>query len=310
VISGRVQVVLATIPIAILFTAAIIVLFTFDAPLADPIGTPAPPAGAVTSRALAHGFLSVYFAYSGWNAAIYVGSEIRKPGRTLPRALLVGTGSVTALYMVMCAGFLAVFSIARLATVGEAGTAAARELLGARGELAITILIAVAILGSINGTVLTGSRVAFAMARSGHCPRSAGILDRRYGTPVVALWAQAGLSIALMGSQRFEQLIEYTAAAMLVTGTLTVMAVVVLRRKLADQPRPYRTWGYPVTPLVYAGSSVVVLLALVEDLDPSVFLALVWFAGALVVHRWWFHRGERPDEDPRARAVASSSDPG
>ncbi len=284
VLSGRFQVALTGIPVAILVVASVAVLLfkgtsgawsTVDASTFELPG--------ISSLALA--FLPVYFAYSGWNAAIFVGGEIRNPGRNLPRALVGGTLGVTVLYFMLCVGFLAVFSMDDLANTGEAGTAAARSLFGAIGVVGVTTLILMAMLGSINGTVITGSRIAYAMAQDGHCVPSAGRLGR-FGTPAAALWLQAGWTCVLMMTQSFEALVNYTSAAMLVTGTMTVMAVLVLRRKLPDMPRPYRTWGYPVTPLLYAVSSVFVLVMLAKDLDVSVFLAFAWFGAAWAFHRY------------------------
>jgi APA family basic amino acid/polyamine antiporter len=145
------------------------------------------------------------------------------------------------------------------------------------------------------------------MARGGHCVPSAGRLHRRYRTPVVALWLQAGWSMLLIATQRFEQLMNYTSAAMLITGTLTVMAVIVLRRKMPDAPRPYRTWGYPVTPLLYAISSVVVLFILASDRDPSVFLGGGWFVLALAFHWFVLRPRERPslDDDAPSASLAA-----
>src|SRR5690606_31991594 len=134
----------------------------------------------------------VYFAYSGWNAAIYVGGEIKNPARNLPRALLGGTAVVTALYLILCVGFLEVFGIDNLANVGEAGTAAAQAIFGPLGVSALTGLIVLAMIGSLNGSVLTGSRIAFAMGRQGDCLAAAGDLDPRFATPAIALWMQCG----------------------------------------------------------------------------------------------------------------------
>ncbi len=284
VISGRVQVGLTMVPVAILLAASILVLARYG----TDGGAWATHGGTLQLPgvgALALAFLPVYFAYSGWNAAIFVGGEIRDPGRNLPRALVGGTVAVTVLYMILCIGFLAVFSMDALANTGEAGTAAAQALFGGVGEFVVTVMILLAMLGSINGTVLTGSRIAYAMARHGDCVPAAGRLAPRYGTPAVALWMQAVWSLVLIGTHSFEQLMNYSSAAMLITGTLTVMAVMVLRRKLPAAERPYRAWGYPVTPLLYAGSSLVVLLILARDLDPSVFLGGGWFVLALLFHR-------------------------
>ncbi len=299
VISGRFQVAITGIPIAILVLATLAVLLTQGTEGgawtgAEPSSFELP---GVTAIALA--FLPVYFAYSGWNAAIFVGGEIRNPARNLPRALVGGTLGVTVLYFMLCVGFLAVFSMDDLANTGEAGTAAARSLFGGLGVFVVTTLILLAMLGSINGTVLTGSRIAYAMSRDGQCVPAAGKLSR-FGTPAVALWMQAGWTICLMMSQRFEELVNYTSAAMLITGTMTVMAVFVLRRKLPDLARPYKTWGYPLTPLLYAGSSVFVLVMLAKDGDASVFLGFGWFVAALAFHKLFIARragdAERADD--------------
>ncbi len=295
VISGRVQLLLTGIPIGILLAASLGVLGQNGVHGGAWEGGNAFEMPPVAAGALA--FLPVYFAYSGWNAAIYVGGEIHQPGRNLPRALILGTVAVTVLYLLLCVGFLSIFSMDELANVFEAGTAAAAELFGSVGVLTVTVLIVFAMLGSINGTVLTGSRIGFAMAAHGHCPAPAGRLHPKYRTPVVALWVQALWSLVLVGTQSFEELTTYTSAAMLITGTLTVLAVIRLRRKMPDTVRPYRTWGYPVTPLLYAVSSVFVLLALATTGDLSVYLAVGWFVLCLGAHRWLVQRGLLPPDD-------------
>jgi APA family basic amino acid/polyamine antiporter len=298
VISGRVQVVLTSIPVAVLLTMSLVVIgqqgVATDAG-ALPTGQQTPP---VSMASLALAYLPVYFAYSGWNAAIFVGGEISNPGRNLPRALVGGTLVVLALYLVLCVGFLAVFPLEELAGVGEAGTAAAREVFGATGELAVTSLILLAMLGSINGTVMTGSRIAYAMADLRHAPRRAGILHPRFRTPVFALWLQAAWTMVLLATQRFEELMNYTSAAMLITGTLTVLSVIILRRKLPTVERPYRAWGYPLPPLLYAASSLIVLAILLRDLDPSVFLGGGWFVLALLFHHLVLRRRETGRAEP------------
>jgi basic amino acid/polyamine antiporter, APA family len=295
VVSGRLQIVITVLPVSLLLAGTVAAMLyhgTEGGALAT-AGTgmrlPALPAAAAA-------FLPVYFAFSGWNAAIFVGAEIRNPARNLPRALVGGTLAVTVLYLALCIGFLAVFTMGALANTGEAGTAAAELIFGPLGVVAVTVSILFAMLGSINGTILTGSRIAYAMAQDGHCIAAAGRTGR-FGTPAVALWMQAGWAVVLVLTHRFEQLMSYASAAMLITGTLTVMAVFVLRRKLPDMPRPYRTWGYPVTPLVYALSSIGVLAVLARKLDASVFLAAAWFVVALAFH-WVVMR----------RRVASTSD--
>lgn len=279
IVSGRVQIALTALPTLALFASAIAVIA---------IGGAAPDAGvapaATTAAGLAAGYLPVYFAYAGWDGGIYVGGEIRDSGRTLPRALLTGTLLVTVLYLVLCAGFLTVYSISGLARTGEAGSAVAGELFGRPGLLGITALIAIAMLGSLNGIVLTGSRIAWAMAHDGELPRCAARLHPAYASPVWSLWLQAGWTIVLMAIGRVDELLAYATAAMLVTGSMTALAVFVLRRREPDLHRPYRTLGYPFTPALFIVSSIVVLAILGWRGDPSVLATVGWFVLALATY--------------------------
>ena len=310
-ISGVVQVIVTSIPLVVLLISSVAVLASGETSAlagaeAATQASQSAGAGAFDLADIGRAYLGVYFAYSGWNAAIYVGGEIRDPGRNLPRALVGGTGAVTAVYLVLCMGFLAVFGFAALPGVGEAGTAAAVALYGDGGITVITSLILLAMVGSLNGTTMIGSRIAFAMARKGDCFAAAGKLDRRFGTPTVALWLQAGISLLLLICvPHLDALIDYTSSAMLITGTLTVMAVVVLRRQLPKLERPYRVLAYPWPPFFYAVSSLAVLLIVVLDRDPSVIVAVAWFALAWAWYR--FRRGgaAAPDSMPEGRVSSA-----
>jgi APA family basic amino acid/polyamine antiporter len=286
-VSGRVQVVVTAVPVAALAGVSAWVLFSGSAshaPSQAPLA-PAAPWSEISAAAVAQAYLPVYFAYSGWYAAIFVGGEVRDPARNLPLALVGGAGLVAVLYLVVCAGYLAVFPVERLAGLGEAGTATAVALFGTAGERAIIWLIFLAMLGSINGTVLVGSRIAWAMAHQRQCFAAAGFTSRRFGTPAVALWAQCAWTGALVASQTFEMLMEITAVAMLVTGSLTVAAVLRLRRTHAELPRPYRVRPYPWAPLAYLVASTATLGILVVQGHASVGWAVGWFLAAWAGHR-------------------------
>ncbi len=286
VLSGKVQLFLTVVPLAVLLVVSLFVVGEVGTVEVESSGLHLDLWSIPTAGALAAAYLPVYFAYSGWNAAIYIGGEIENPGRNLPLAVIGGTLSVLVLYMVLSLGFLSVFSVADLAGVGEAGTAAAGRLFGQAGVFVMTTMILLAMLGSLNGSVMTGSRVGYAMAEQGHFPRSGGRLHPRFGTPVVALWTQTGLAVGLIMLQGFEALMRYTSSSMLISGSLTVYSVVRLRKRLPDLARPYRVGFYPWVPLAYVGSSLFVLAVLVAQLDVSVFMAVGWFALALLVHRF------------------------
>lgn len=305
-VSGRLQVIITIAPVLMLLVGTGFVVVhqgTHNGALAT-AGTDFTMPGFA---ALAAAFLPVYFAFSGWNAAIFVGAEIDRPGRNVPRALVGGTVAVTVLYLALCLGFLSVFTMDALGNTGEAGTAAARLLFGGVGELAVTVSILLAMLGSLNGTIMTGSRIAFAMAKDGQCIAHAGTTSRHFGTPAVALWMQAGLALLLVFTHGFAALMSYASAAMLITGTLTVVAVFVLRRRLPHIPRPYRTWGYPITPALYVLSSVGVLGVLAHSGHASVYAGAGWFVLALAFHYFVMRRRAARGPD---RSHGSEASPG
>jgi APA family basic amino acid/polyamine antiporter len=277
-VAGWIQVLVTVVPIAVLL---IVCLYVFGV---SGLGQAFETTGTEKHglAALGHAYLKVYFAYSGWNAAIYVAGEIQDPGRNMPRALVGGTGIVTGLYMLLCLGFLVLFGFAALPEIFEVGTASAVRLFGDTAVLAMALVIFLAMLGTLNGAVLIGSRIAYAMAQRGDCVAIAGELHPRHGTPHVALWLQTAITLVLILSPfDLNQLVDYTSTAMLISGTLTVMSVMVLRRKMPDTPRPYKVTGYPLPAIGYALSSVAVLVLVMINRDPSVLVAVAWFAGAL-----------------------------
>ncbi len=208
-------------------------------------------------------YMAVYFAYSGWINIIYVAGEVSEPQRNIPRSLIWGTLGVCALYLLICVGFLRVLGLAGLRDAGEAGTATAGILAGTPGQIAITTLIAIALLASLNGTVLGGARVAYAMARRGAMWPLMGTVDEAHHVPQRALWVQCLLACLLVLSGKFEQLYTMVSLAMVVTGTLTVASLFVLRRTRPDAPRPYRASLYPLLPALYIASSLGVVAIMV-----------------------------------------------
>jgi len=256
-LSARVQVLLWGVPMALLTVGATWAAFAGHRFGVD---VPGPWAGADPAAAVTRSLLAVYFAYAGWNAVAYVGGEVRNPGRNIPLGLLGGTLGVTALYLLLCWGFVSVLGMDVLARTDEAGTATAGVLAGAAAQHTVTALIAVALLGAVNGTILGGARIAYAMAHDGGLPRALGTLRDRPKTPGRALWLQAALTALLIFSGTFEALLELTSIAMLAMGGLAVASLFVFRRRLPDAPRPYRALGYPILPGLYLAASLCIIV--------------------------------------------------
>lgn len=256
-VSAVVMVLMTLAPITALTLLSLYVLGAAPEPVVVP---PPEKSGAATLgvAGLAAGFLYVNFAFSGWINIIYVASEVKDPSRNIPRSMISASVGVTALYLLMCAAFISVLGFTGLSALGwtDAGTGMARALGSSTLATAVLVLIAVAIVTSVNATVLSSARVAFAMGRDGAFWRGAARLGGKRMVPRKALWTQAALASALVLTGTFEEIVKMTSIAMFVTGTLTVLSMFVLRRTRPDEPRPYRATLYPVLPGLYVAFSL------------------------------------------------------
>jgi APA family basic amino acid/polyamine antiporter len=276
-VSANLQTVLTVSPIAALVLIGVWGLAAGDGGTAAP-AEPAAPAVPLTAAAVASAFMFTNFVYSGWINIIYVAAEVKDPGRTIPRSMVTSTFAVTALYVLLAAAFVAVLGFHGLAGTFEAGTAMADRLGGEPLRLAVLLIISVAIITSINATILAAARVGYAMARDGAFMAVVGRLSPSRRTPRVALWVQAAIALLLVLSGTFEAIVKMTSIAMFVTGSLTVAAVFVLRHKLPDLPRPYRATLYPWLPGLYVLLALgAIAIATAEALEQTEKDAAGWF---------------------------------
>ncbi len=195
--------------------------------------------------------VAALWAYDGWIEVCYVGGEVKDPGRTLPRAVILSTLIVIALFCLVTASYTYVLSPAKMAQSSLVASDAAQVTLGRAGAAFVAATILVSTLGANNGIVLTAARVPYAMARGGVLPAWVGGVHARFLTPVPSLVVQAAISIALTLWGNYNQLFTYVIFAQFLFYAMACGAVIRLRAKAPDLPRPYRTWGYPVTPLVF-----------------------------------------------------------
>lgn len=257
---------------------------------------PAPP--ALVAPPLYAGFvaamISVLFAYDGWTDATYVGGEIRDPRRNLPLAILGGTGLVILIYVVTNLAFYAVLSPAEVATIPAVGSETVRRILGEGGATALALLVAISTFGTTNGAILTGPRVTQAMAADGLLFASAAHVDRRRGTPDVALVLQAALSVAwLLAARGFEDVSGWFVTTSWLFYGLTMAATFVLRRRHGAPRDGYRMPLYPWLPALF----ILVTAGLVfSDLTASGWRAWagVGIAATGVPAYLLWKRGRRP----------------
>lgn len=198
------------------------------------------------------------FAYDAWNTVTFAAEEIREPQRNLPRALVLGSVVTTLVYTGACAVYLYILPLGKMAGVVENRVAAdvAGVLLGGFGVTAVSVAILVSTFGCVNGLILGGGRVLYAMARDGLFFAPAARVHPRRHTPANALIMQGVWSSVLALSGTYSDIITCVTFASLTFNALTVVALFVLRNKQPDIDRPYRAWGYPVTPAIYVISAV------------------------------------------------------
>ena len=202
----------------------------------------------------------ISYAYTGWNAASYLAGEVDRPQERMPRAILLGTGLVLALYLALNVAYALALSAADVRTfvggpenvnaIAPVAQIAADRLYGHRVADPLSVAIGLTLLASVSAYILTGPRVAYAMARAGQFPEIAGRLSAR-GTPVIATVLQIAWALVLLWTASFERILLYSGVGLAIFSMLTVAAVYVLRRRRPDLPRPFLTPGYPLVPAVY-----------------------------------------------------------
>lgn len=232
------------------------------------------------------------FAQSAWNNVTFTGSEIRNPGRNLPRALLIGCLAVVALYLLANLAYVVTLPLGTIQKPqNSVATATMQAVLGRPGTIMMAMAIMISTFGCNNGLILAGARVYYAMARDHLFFSRMSNLNTRH-VPAVALVAQ-GAWAALLTLPRtvtidpatgqrvygnvYTQLLEYIVSADLVFYALMVGAVIIMRRKAPEQERPYRTFGYPIVPFIY------ILLAVLLVIDLAILKPATSGIGYLLV---------------------------
>jgi APA family basic amino acid/polyamine antiporter len=215
--------------------------------------------------AFAPALVGAFFAFGGWWEIPKLAGEARDPARTLPRALALGVGIVTAIYVLTSAVFLYLVPLERV-TSGETFAAQAGELLfGPAGGQVFAWIVIVAVLGSLVGLLMALPRVYYAMARDGVFFKAVGTVHPRLGTPARAIVIQAALASVYVALGTFNQIIAYFIFVTVLFVGVTVAGLFVIRRRASLAA--YRTWGYPVTPLVFL-TLVAILLVLLAGHNP------------------------------------------
>ena len=229
--------------------------------------SPTWPAGVPLSL-LATALIPVLWTYDGWADPASMAGEISDPQRNLPLALIVGALSVMMVYLVVNVGFLYALAPAQMAGSKLIATSVAEHvpLLRGAGAAVVAAAVVVSAFSGLNASMMTGSRIFFAMADRDLFFRVAARVSPRFASPSVAIWLATALGVAYVLENDFAQLADKFILGIWPFYALMVGGVFVLRRRRPDLPRPYRTWGYPLVPLVFLlASAFMVFNALLTD---------------------------------------------
>ena len=231
--------------------------------------------------ALGAAMLPVYFTYSGWNAAAYLAGELKDAARTLARGLLGGTALVTLVYLLVNTVILIVVPAEQLAGSTTAVADAARLLLGPTAERTLALIIAIAVLGSANVTLMAGSRIYYAMACDELAPRALKKINAA-GVPSTALWAGGLWSALLATTGTVDRLVNWATLAILILSSMVVVSLFVIRKR-DGADAPFQCPGYPVVPAVYLISSLAVACASAIEYPRQALYGVLLIAAGLPV---------------------------
>ena len=225
--------------------------------------------------------VAALWAYDGWNDLNMVSEEIEHPERNIPLGLIVGVLLVAVLYMATNAAVQYVLPAAQVAASERPASEATRLAIGAAGAMIVSAGMALSMLVGLNGTVMSGGRVPFAVARDGYFFRALAEVHPRFFTPGNALIVQAVLScVLLLLVSRFQQLFSIAIFAEWLFYMTAASTIFIFRRRMPDAPRPYRTWGYPAVPAVFIAAAAFLLYStFAEDLKHSLAGTAVILAG-------------------------------
>jgi APA family basic amino acid/polyamine antiporter len=239
--------------------------------------------GLITGPSFAIALIFVSYAYTGWNAAIYVAGEIKQPSRTLPRSLLVGTLTVTALYALLNYVFLRTVPMDELAGQIEVGFLAGVHIFGEAGGQVTAAIIAGLLASTVSAYVFLGPRILMVMGEDMPALTWLSVKSQR-GLPVNAFVFQTLVTLAFIYTSTFDQVMLYASILLIANSTLAVAGVYVLRMNEPNLPRPYRTWGYPVTPAIFLAVNIWTLMYVLRTRTFESFVGLVILGVGLTLY--------------------------
>jgi amino acid transporter len=264
--SGHLTTIVTTLKVvSLLAIVALAAVLGADLPALDAAGEASAAGASFQPAAFGAAMITALFAFEGWTYAGYVAGEIRAPQRTLPRSVIAGVLGVTALYLAVNLAYMSVLPFEQFRSSDRVAADVMNALAGPAGGLAVSAAVMISTFGALHVLLLVAPRSAYALAQDKLFFEPLTRVHPRRRTPIHAIAAQAALACAFVLSGRYDEIISLAAFPTYLYVLLTLIAVMVLRRTRPDAPRPYRAFGYPVTPLVCATVVTGYLLTLLTE---------------------------------------------
>jgi APA family basic amino acid/polyamine antiporter len=241
--------------------------------------------------------VAALWAYDGWIEITYVGSEVKNPQRNLPLSIIFSTLIVMVLYVLISLACVYVLSVGKMAlaqaqaeTTGEAYLVAsdvATTLIGPVGAALVTVAIVISTLGSNNGIIFTSARIPYAMAKEGLFFQAMANVNEKYRVPLTALIIQGVWACILTASGTYDQLFTYVVFVSWLFYAMSCGAVIILRRKAPNLARPYKTWGYPLVPLIFILFAIWLVINTIREAPRDAAIGAGIMLSGLPIYFYW-----------------------
>src|ERR1041384_2065394 len=238
--------------------------------------------------------IAALFAYDGWIEITYVAGEVKTPGRNIPRALFISTLIVIGIYVGVNVAFMLLLPLSSMAVSPMVASDAATRLLGPAGAAAISVAVIVSTFGASNGFIFTSPWIYYAMAKEGLFFKWLSSVHPRYNTPIPSLIVQAILATALLLTGSFDQLATYVVFASWMFYAMSAAGVLILRRRRPSAERAYRTWGYPVTPILFLLFALILIVETIREDPRDAAIGTGIILLGLPIYAIWAKRGKAP----------------
>lgn len=283
-VGGNVQVAVTVIKVALIAAIVLIGLGSGRGAISN-FGTSMPAVGGFAGFFAA--LVAALWAYDGWNNVGMVASEIKNPARNLPLSLIGGMLLIILVYLAANAAYFYVLPASAVASSDRVAAEMMRRILGAPGAGAVSVAAMISIFAALNGSILTGSRVPYAMARDGLFFKSVAFVHPQYRTPGVSIFAVSVWGAVLLLSGQYDNLYRLVIFSSWILYALAAAAVIVLRKKRPDLLRPYRVLGYPIVPILFVGVAILLLgTTLIESPRESILGLFLIVAGIPFYYYW------------------------